>query len=967
MTVTALNKVDAQAAADRHEQQLADAYQQVLAAAGRTAAHRFRQTAPITAAATPKDPKQPNWTPPNIDELVNLEQIAAQTAKKTAPIHRKALGSVGDAYAAAGISFDVTNPLALTLLGQIGGRSGDVAKSVRDDLAKIIGDAYTQGLSVNKTAEQIVTLSDQFSQAQSKMLARTDLNGIANGGSHLAAKEVFGDGGGYKTWLTAADDLVRPTHADADGQTVPIDEQFDVGGESADYPGDPQLSDAEACNCRCTLTYSETVGDGSSAADISAAGGPDVSNLAMVAVYPHPSEAEAIALPDGHPPEKMHVTLVFLGAADTFNHDDVRAALAQVANASEPLSGSVGGVGRFATGPDGAPLIALPYVKGLSALRESVASALSDRGIESPSEHGWTPHLTLDYTQDDAMPPTDCLGAPLSFSTLSLAIADQRQDFPLAATSVSAAGGISITSEGGDMGEAQITIPLTLSVGSATTNQTGNRSSGGIVLAPSIEPSVDPFAAPPPDDDADDIAVATSHAYLDDGNGSCMECGMGPDAQIHDTLVAAGEVPTFEQYGSAMKAQGYTPWQTTLCVEGVPTVDNGTKRMLALGGGTWKNPPIPIGIIYDSPHARLVSEAPICARADYVWRDGNEIKGMGVFTLDDVGQKAATYVGGDFITGMSIDPVDVEFEPMMYANGAAVSLPDAVDLPSPTDPLEDYDVINVFKTYTIAGATICPVQALTDATISLLAGGDGRLSNETRWDLGDALTASAVEAEPPLCPPAAWFDDPQLDRPTLVTVTDDGRVFGHVAPWRGCHTGYAGRCVPPPRSRTGYAHFHVGRVETAEGALLPIGKLTLASGHASINDTSAAARRHYDNSAAVAAFVRAGEDAHGIWIAGALRPGVSPSEIQDLLANPLSGDWRNGEMVAAHAVPVPGFPILQASAIGEDGGEETALILTSTIGLLDDDPGPVDFAVRSRVLAARARGGVAALAELARS
>ena len=802
MTVTALNKVDAQAAADRHETPLADAYQQVLANAGRTAAHRFRQTAPITAAAPPpKDPKQPNWTPPNIDELINLEQIAAQTAKKTAPIHRKALGSVGDAYAAAGISFDVTNPLALTLLGQIGGRSGDVAKSVRDDLAKIIGDAYTQGLSVNKTAEQIVTLSDQFSQAQSRMLARTDLNGIANGGSHLAAKEVFGDTGGYKTWLTAADDLVRPTHADADGQTVPIDEQFDVGGESADYPGDPQLSDAEACNCRCTLTYSETVGDGSSAADLSAA------------------------------------------------------------------------------------------------------------------------------------------------------------------------GGISIPSEGGDMGEAQITIPLTLSVGSATTNQASVRVNDQPVITPEQIAEALPNwpLAISPDDDADDIAVATSHAYLDDGNGSCMECGMGQDAQIHDTLVAAGEVPTFEQYGSAMKAQGYTPWQTTLCVEGVPTVDNGTKRMLALGGGTWKNPPIPIGIIYDSPHAGLVSEAPICARADYVWRDGNEIKGMGVFTLDDVGQKAATYVGGDFITGMSIDPVDVEFEPMMYANGAAVSLPDAVDLPSPTDPLEDYDVINVFKTYTIAGATICPVQALTDATISLLAGGDGRLSNETRWDLGDALTASAVEAEPPLCPPAAWFDDPQLDRTTLVTVTDDGRVFGHVAPWRGCHTGYAGRCVPPPRSRTGYAHFHVGRVETAEGALLPIGKLTLASGHASINDTSAAARRHYDNSAAVAAFVRAGEDAHGIWIAGALRPGVSPSEIQDLLANPLSGDWRNGEMVAAHAVPVPGFPILQASAIGEDGGEETALILTSTIGLLDDDPGPVDFAVRSRVLAARARGGVAALAELARS
>lgn len=629
-----------------------------------------------------------------------------------------------------------------------------MAKSVRDDLQKIIGDAYTAGLSVDKTAAQIVQLSDQFSRAQSRALARTDLNGIANGGAHLAAQEV---GVGFKTWLTADDDLVRPTHEDANGQTVPINDPFDVGGESLDYPGDPEGSDAETINCRCTLTFGDAGPDGSDSGDVSASGA-----------------------------------------------------------------------------------------------------------------------ITL--------------------------------------------------GEGGDLSEAQITIPPTVSVGTATSGASG-------------------------------ITVTK----VDDG-GVTFFADKAGDFLYVDTSPTA--LPSFGQYGTEMRAQGHVPWLTTLCVEGVPTVDNGTKRMLALGGGTWKNPPIPIGIMYDSPHADLVAEAPICARADYIWRDGNEIRAMGVFTPDDVGQKAAAYVGEKFITGISIDPVDVEFEAMMYVNGGAIALADESDL---LDALEDYEVINMFKTYMIAGATICPVQALTDATIALLAGGDGELTNETSWTLmvGDDLVASAVEAEAPLRPPAAWFDDPQLDRPTLVTVTDDGRVFGHVAPWRGCHTGYAGRCVPPPRSRTGYAHFHVGRIETAEGDLLPVGRLTIGGGHADINANEAAARRHYDDVTSVVAFVRAGEDAHGPWIAGALRSACTPQMIQDLLANPLSGDWRNGEMVAAHAVPVPGFPILQASAIGETGEEETALILTSTIGLFENDD-EVDFAVRSRVLAASARG-VSALAELARS
>lgn len=271
MKVAALNGVDAQKVADRSEDELARAYEKVLRSAGRTAASRFKRFAPLTAATF--DPGQPNWAPPNIDELIELGEIGVQTARATGSIHLKTLAAVLDAYGRVLRSvtapvvgqpaFDVTNPLSLTLLDRIGGRSGDVAASIRDELQRIIGDAYEQGYSVLRTSEQIVELADQFSVAQSRMLARTDLNGIANGGSVIAARMV---GVGFKQWLTAEDDQVRPTHQDADGQTVPIDDSFDIGGEAAEYPGDPGLSDDEACNCRCTVVYKDSLDDGLTAA-----------------------------------------------------------------------------------------------------------------------------------------------------------------------------------------------------------------------------------------------------------------------------------------------------------------------------------------------------------------------------------------------------------------------------------------------------------------------------------------------------------------------------------------------------------------------------------------------------------------------------------------------------------------------------------------------------------------------------
>lgn len=182
-------------------------------------------------------------------------------------------------------------------------------------------------------------------------------------------------------------------------------------------------------------------------------------------------------------------------------------------------------------------------------------------------------------------------------------------------------------------------------------------------------------------------------------------------------------------------------------------------------------------------------------------------------------------------------------------------------------------------------------------------------------DSWDSLTASAA---PGLLdrPPAEWFANPNLDAPTPLTITDDGRVFGHLAAWGTCHTGIGDSCVTAPKSRTGYAYFHTGEAVTADGRRIPVGRLTYGGGHARHHLGYAAAAEHYDSTSAVGAYVRAGEDAHGIWVAGAMAPTATDSAYATMRAAPLSGDWRrvagNLELVAALHVNTPGFPVPRA-------------------------------------------------------
>ena len=203
-------------------------------------------------------------------------------------------------------------------------------------------------------------------------------------------------------------------------------------------------------------------------------------------------------------------------------------------------------------------------------------------------------------------------------------------------------------------------------------------------------------------------------------------------------------------------------------------------------------------------------------------------------------------------------------------------------------------------------------------------------------------SASVTEREQPkveeaVLPKAEWFQDPGLPLPTPLTIVKDAesglyRVMGHAAQWGVCHTGLGlsvgqGGCTVAPHSETAYAYYRTGAVET-EAGLVPVGQITMATGHAASNDAYSPAAAHYDNTGTVVADVAAGEDEHGIWVAGVMRPRVTGEQRAELLAATLSGDWRwiggNLEMVATLAVNTPGFPIPRV-AVSASGGRQTTL------------------------------------------
>lgn len=242
---------------------------------------------------------------------------------------------------------------------------------------------------------------------------------------------------------------------------------------------------------------------------------------------------------------------------------------------------------------------------------------------------------------------------------------------------------------------------------------------------------------------------------------------------------------------------------------------------------------------------------------------------------------------------------------------------------------------------------IWPAQHAASVRAAVLASGalPSPMINLVESESEEAITAAAGF---PGGFPAEWFANPKFRQLTPLTIDkESGRIFGHLAQWGVCHIGVSGSCVKPPHSRSNYANFLKGVVDTTAGEQ-PVGCFTYGIGHADPRLRAAAATAHYDRPDAVVAYVNVGEDSYGIWYSGVLRPGVDEALVDEFRAvGAVSGDWRpighfGLDLVASVAVNTPGFPV----SIAASGGEVTALIAAGMVMQPDPEPesAPESFA-----------------------
>lgn len=333
-------------------------------------------------------------------------------------------------------------------------------------------------------------------------------------------------------------------------------------------------------------------------------------------------------------------------------------------------------------------------------------------------------------------------------------------------------------------------------------------------------------------------------------------------------------------------------------------------------------------------------------------RDDGSIWGTGyIDTSTEEGQKVAAGLENGTIKGVSADLDDMSMEVRVKQelideiNLAIKEMMESepmedgedIDIANGEKPNEDgytkvaeYDVSDEVMYITDArmrAATLVDIPAFAEAYVALIASGV-LLGDDERME-SDQSVLSVLLASAPVNPPAAWFASPKLDGPTPLTFTSDGRVYGHIALWGTCHTGFASQCVQAPNSATNYAWFRTGALITGEGSEVAVGHITMGTGHADTVLSAGPAVAHYDNTGTAAADVAAGEDAYGIWVSGALRPGITEEQLRTLRSSPMSGDWRtvggNLELVSILAVNMPGFMVPRTKALVASGRTTTLL------------------------------------------
>ncbi len=150
---------------------------------------------------------------------------------------------------------------------------------------------------------------------------------------------------------------------------------------------------------------------------------------AIIALFPSEDDAERLALSGGVPASELHITLVYLGKELSEKQANlIRAFLTVFAGVKDSIEAKVTAVSRFTETDGETANVLLIDGKDFPALRQGLTDRMADFGIETPSDYGFIPHITLSYSEDERL-VEDHNGRELVFPAVSFVRGDEIEHF----------------------------------------------------------------------------------------------------------------------------------------------------------------------------------------------------------------------------------------------------------------------------------------------------------------------------------------------------------------------------------------------------------------------------------------------------------------------------------------------------------------------------------------------------------
>jgi len=159
-----------------------------------------------------------------------------------------------------GIGDEFWNSFASLINLHTAGKVQRVSGNTKRFIKRIIDRGTSEGKSPKEIAKDL-RASGEFNKARANRIARTEVHMASNFATQAAVKSTRLRM--EKEWVAFLDERTRPekyadpkwNHRAANGQRVPMDQDFTISGERMAYPGDPRGSAGNVINCRCVLMY----------------------------------------------------------------------------------------------------------------------------------------------------------------------------------------------------------------------------------------------------------------------------------------------------------------------------------------------------------------------------------------------------------------------------------------------------------------------------------------------------------------------------------------------------------------------------------------------------------------------------------------------------------------------------------------------------------------------------------------